>query len=231
MGVRGFVGYYTEETARGAKEYWLTVRLVDGWIAAYRVIYRGDGAHRRAHIGELRIVPALSGQHANFSPSVRYDFYERIAKAHGRTIPPFAFEAVRPILTPRFFADALAVLGKFRQDDKDDPWEDPLWPPPLGAARVEPVAPTRRAPGRPPRDPLFYAKLAVAYDQVEHFSRREPGASTRATLARRYKVPVTTIAKWIRTARQHKFLTPVRRGQRGGQAMPTAHELIARSHK
>jgi hypothetical protein len=72
---------------------------------------------------------------------------------------------------------------------------------------------------------LDVAKFALRYDYVENHRQREAGASTRKTLAEKYDVPVTTIGKWIRIARQHGLLTPVTRGQRGGMATALAREF------
>jgi hypothetical protein len=79
------------------------------------------------------------------------------------------------------------------------------------------------------RTDAFYAKVAVEYDAIENNDRRDLRDSTRATLAHRHKVPVTTIGKWIRVARARGFLTSVSsRGLRGGTATRAAHDLLAK---
>lgn len=222
----------------GATQYWLTYPLDRGWVAAYRLTYHGDGPQRRARIRELRIVPGLPGARGKptaFLPGANYPFLESGTGPRGRTFPaltprgPFSFDAVRRAITSKTFRHVLAAVASFTADD-DGPDDDfPDWAPPT--ARLE--APKRRGPGRPvERFPLHYAKFALRYHRAEHSTRREPSVSTRAILADQYRVPVTTIGKWIRIARQQGFLSPaIARGSRGGIATPAARALVTRSHK
>jgi hypothetical protein len=83
----------------------------------------------------------------------------------------------------------------------------------------------RRSPGRPGRPKKFYAKLALEYERIEHGTRRDLGKSTREVLARRHKVPITTIGKWLQQARQRGFITKGERGQRGGNATDLARVI------
>jgi hypothetical protein len=134
---------------------------------------------------------------------------------------------MRRRLTARRFADGLAAVGSLigRDEPDFDPREYGDPPARLKGSAV-------RRPGRPRvRPPAFYAKFALRYEYIENVSRREPGDSTRELLARQYKVPLTTIGKWIRVARQRGFLTKVVRGQRGGQATRRAHDVNAREEK
>lgn len=197
-----------------APEYWLTLALGGGWVAAYRVTYHGEGARRRVRIEELRVVPGRTGRDADFHPGMR---------SATRPDTRFSFDAVRRRITARYFADAFAAI-QIPEDDDPAEWGAP---PPATTGH-----PTRRGAGRPPRPRIFYAKFAVRYHYVEHDMRRNPGQSTRDLLAAEYKVPITTIAKWIRTARHHGLLTPVVRGQRGGMKTRLAEELSAtKGHK
>ena len=82
-----------------------------------------------------------------------------------------------------------------------------------------------KVPGRPGRPKADYAKFALRYHAIEHDSRREPGQSTRKILSREWKVPVSTVAKRLRTARKLGFLTEVVRGQRGSMATRLAREV------
>lgn len=220
MDTRG-IGYLVVESKAG-NEYWLKLPIGERWTAAYRLTFEGEGVRRRARIIELRVVPGRAG---DFYPNRNYESWESRERASGRAATPFSFDAIRRGVTARLFADALAVVGTLiPHDDEPDDWGTP-------AFQLESASSKHRAAGRPGRPLTFYAKFAVRYSDVEHGTRRERGASTRAILARQYKVPVTTIGKWIRTARQHGFLTPVVRGQRGGMATNVARELSARGEK
>ena len=207
----------------GAEDYWLMVPLDNKWTAAYRLAYHGQGAHRRTRICELRIVRCRPGE---FDPRIDFEIWgiHPLSAGPPRPVfPPFSFEAVRRGITARLFTDALAAVpAMLPPDDPPDDWGNP-------PSRLER---TRTRRGRPIRyPPVFYAEFAVRYHDVEHDERREPGASTRAILAKRYKVPLTTIGKWIRIARQRGFLTRVVRGQRGGMATHAARELMKRGPK
>jgi len=212
--------------------YWLTHPLGQGWVAAYRLSYHGDGSLRRARIRELRVVPGLPGPRGkptDFYPSANYSFLESRVWPSGLTrapIGPFSFDALRRMITPKMFRHVLAAAGSLIPDDEPpEEWGNP-------ASQLE-ASPPRRAAGRPPRyPPVHYAKFALQYSKVENNHRKERGKSTRDILARRYKVPVSTIGKWIYVARQQGFISnEVRRGGRGGVAMPAADKLVERSQK
>jgi hypothetical protein len=206
-------------TGPDGHDYWLMVPLDNKWTAAYRLAYHGDGAHRRARICELRIVRCRPG---DFHPRIDFEKWglHPLSKVPRPVFPPFSFEAVRHGITARLFADALAAVpALIPPDDAPEEWGGP-------ASRLESTRPRR---GRPVSySPEFYAEFAVRYHNVEHDERRERSASTRALLAKRYKVPLTTIGKWIRIARQRGFLTRVVRGQRGGMATHAARALTKR---
>jgi hypothetical protein len=65
------------------------------------------------------------------------------------------------------------------------------------------------------------------YHELEHQTARAPGRSTRAVLAaeRRPPVPISTIGKWLTTARRQGLLTERKRGQRGSEATEAAKRL------
>jgi hypothetical protein len=211
----GKMGFVIEGAGERARP-WLLVPLNAGWIAAYRLTYRGAGARRRARIAELRIVPG----HGAFDSSRDYALSDPAVAEPGYTPTPFSFDMLRRGLTARGFDDALAAAAA-------PGMSDPFWvefgvPPPF---RESPPKP--RGPGRPPKSPAFYAAFAIAYNDIENIRRREARTSTRDILARRYKVPVTTIGKWILRARQLGFLGVKKRvrGQRGGFATPAAYAV------
>jgi hypothetical protein len=195
---------------------WLTMTIDTIWMAVYRVEFQGEGPRRRARILELRIVPC-----AAFGFDPRHDF-DDMRKRNRLPIASFSFEAVRRKVTKRLFHDALVVAAQIPLEPDvegfDGPWANP-------ATELEPPPRARRGPGRPPvRDLAFYAKFTVQYERVEHSDRRDK-TSTREILAAKHHVPVTTIGKWIRVARQKGLLTPVVRGQRGGFATERAYQL------
>ena len=197
---------------------WLQIEVAPGWTAAYRVTFQGDGPRRRTRIHELRIVPTSTALGRSFQPQFNYAAWESSRQA------PFSFEAIRRRLTMRAVSDALtAVRTEVADLDTDDAWWIDFMTP---SAAVETP---RRGPGRPRRPLEFYAEFAQRYHQVENLRRREAGDSTREVLAKEYKVPVTTIGKWIRVARQQKLLTPVVRGQRGGVATPRAAQVLTKA--
>jgi len=201
--------YLAYVDAAGEVTYWLAQRLTDAWTIAYRLTYTGTGVRRRARIHEARIVAC--GVEA-FTPD----------QWHSATTP-FSFDRARRGMTARRFADALAaVVGELPHNDAvDEQWAEMLGHP---AASVE-KPPRAPAIGRPGRPRSFYAEVAMRYHHVEHVARREPGASTRGTLARHYKVNVTAIGKWLQTARRYGLLTPVVPGQRGSMATNLAKQL------
>jgi hypothetical protein len=216
----GKMGFLIEGAGKRARP-WLLVPLNVGWIAAYRLTYHGDGARRRARIAELRIVPG----HGAFDSSRDYSLSDSAVAQPGYKPTPFSFDMLRRGLTARGFDDALAAAAA-------PGISDPFWiefgvPPP---SRESP--PTPRGPGRPPQSPAHYATFAIEYDRIENIERREARDSTRDILRDKYKVPVTTIGKWILRARQLGFLTVKKRvrGQRGGWATPAAYAL-AEHHK
>jgi transposase-like protein len=49
--------------------------------------------------------------------------------------------------------------------------------------------------------------------------------STKALLARKYGVPISTITSWLRTARAYGFLEATSVGKRGGPATELAREV------
>jgi hypothetical protein len=200
-------------------DYWLSIALGDGWSVGYRLEYHGSGAERRARILEARIVPC--GRPGEFFPKRDAKVMAAMATRRGETIGPFSFAAIRRGVTARHFADSLAAVAlRVTQGPAAHPvWGDP-------ASRVEQP---RRGAGRPGRPRTHYAEFAVRYEAVECDPDRVR-TSTRNILARQYKKPVSTIAKWIRTARQLGFLTPVTRGQRGGRATPIAYTLSEPKH-
>ena len=223
MDIRG-LGYLVLDERRGGKapQYWLTVRLKPGWMAAYRITYHGDGSQRRARIRELRVVP-VPGLGAEFLPSYPYERLEAKLETAGKAMAPFSFESIRRYLTARRFADALAAVGSLIPDEETpDEWGSP-------ATQLEKHQ--RQSVGRPALPLSFYAAFAMRYHSVEHAPRREPGTSTRAELARKYDVPVSTIGKWIRTARLKKLLTPAIPGRRGGMATDLAKQFSKKGTK
>jgi hypothetical protein len=178
---------------------------VKDWIVAYRVVFRERGTRRRARIVELRISAS--------------EFLPRPVNDPRAT---FSFDAVRRGVTERQFQAALAATVDALTSD---PFLEQV------AKTIKPVRQLRnsaegRGAGRPGRPRSFYAKFAIRYHDVEHDERREPGTSTHAILATEYSKPPTTIAKWIRIARQQGFLTPAHRGQRGGMRTEAALALI-----
>lgn len=216
----GKVGYVV-----WGKQSWLYHSLGEGWTAAYRMTYQGQEPNRRARIVELRIVPAGPAgipRHGvgAFNPD------KRDVLPWALTAPLFSFDAIRRGITARHFRDALTSMTTLVvQEDPEEERDGPV-------SRLQTPTGVRRGGGRPPtHSRAFYATLAVDYDDVEHSSRKEPGASTRAILAKRRRVPVTTIGKWILTARRLGFLTAVARGQRGGRATPTAYNLSTQGQK
>lgn len=71
----------------------------------------------------------------------------------------------------------------------------------------------------------FYLKFAEAYDRVEW--HREGRESTRAILAKRYRVTDAVIGKWIAAARRAGYLTRAdAKGSRGGELTRRAKALI-----
>jgi hypothetical protein len=191
-------------TAAGQVQVWLTEPLIKDWVVAYRVVFRGRGARRRAHIVELRVT-------------------SRTFLADEATDPraPFSFEAVRRGVTERQFRTALAAtVEELTTDPFLRPVADTLGPAPHLQNGVE-----GRGAGRPGRTRTFYAKFACRLHDIEQDMRREPGASTHAQLVAEYGKPRTTIAKWVRIAREQGFLTPARKGERGGKATAPARAL------
>ena len=211
----GFIGYFVlDATASKPREDWVWYSLADGWTVAYRVSYTGEGARRRARVHEVRIVP--EADHFN-GPKQNYVVYEQMLADRGRRIPPFSFEAVRRRVTPKMLSHVLHAYATTPGLAGTD----------APGFRAAKLAKPRRG-GRPTRPLRFYARFAVAYERVENNDRREPGTSTRAILARRYDVPPTTVAKWIKVARERGLLTRVRRGERGGMATEHARQLLTR---
>jgi hypothetical protein len=189
-----------------------------GWAVAIRVTYAGEGAKRRARVHEVRVVPGEPGE---FDPQRDYAMWEQRVGASRRR--PFSFEMLRRRVTLRHLADALRAFVKTPADAADDDLADEV----QSTDRIETV----RRGGRPARPLRFYAKVALAYERIERNERREPQASTRAILAKRYKVNLTTIARWIHVARKRGLLTPVTRGSRGGMATEKARYLVEQGDK
>jgi hypothetical protein len=211
----GKIAYYVEEDATG-EQPWVLIGLDIGWAAAYRVRDQGDASDGRLQILELRIVPSPFGRDARRA----FDSRRRTPVA---PLTPFSFDTVRRI-TARSFDDAVAALVTMPAIEGEAPGE---WRP--RAEREQTRA--RRGPGRPSRPRTFYAEFAVRYDDIENNDNRERQVSTREILRRKYKVPLTTIGKWIRVARECGFLTAVTRGQRGGRATPAARALVQKGHR
>ena len=208
-------GYVVMEPDTPDAQHWLGVALGDGWTVVYRLAYEGQGAKRRARILEARIIPCPL---ADFVPHRDITLAADVAKRReGWTSGPFSFAAVHRRVTARHFADSLAAIASRLTAAAHPAWGFP-------ASHVEQP---RRGAGRPARPPTFYAAFAVRYAAVESDLRRVR-TSTRNILARQYKKPVSTIGKWIWTARQLGFLTPVTRGKRGGLATPIAYTLSER---
>src|SRR4029453_6387166 len=145
------IGWQTD----GKPRQWLTLSFSTGWTAAYRVLFDGDGPARRARIVELRIVPV--------HPT---EFWERGNSAHaiararaiGRAVAPFSFDAIRREITARRFTDALAAMASEINEESEadqDHWGHPVArldrgpPPPRGAA--DPTLGENRAPAPAPR--------------------------------------------------------------------------------
>ena len=193
------------------EQHWISMPLDASWMAFYRVQPTVVGEKRRTRIAELRIVPTDSP--ARFGLEWNYEYYARLAKKAGRTITLFPFDAVRRFVAPRHFDDALAATAPLTLAGQMPPERD--------------KSRGRRGAGRPGRPLTFYAQFAVEFDTVENDKRREAGFSTRTALARKYKVPDSTIGKWIYVCRQRGLLTArVRgRGKRGGRATEAARDL------
>lgn len=208
----GSIAYAVFTPEHGPDDQWLVMSLGEEWTAAFHLATR-DGATAEAVITELRIVPCRP---TLFTPE--FNRRNSLVRSGRLAVGTFPFEAMRRGVTARRVVDALIALAP-RGDDE-------LTPPARLAASA-----ARRSAGRPGRPRKFYATFAVRYEAIEDDERREPGASTRAALARQCKVPVTTIAKWIRTARQLGFLTAVAPGQRGGRATTLAKAFSTRGRK
>jgi hypothetical protein len=197
-------------TESGEIQLWVKMPLLKGWIAAYWVVFQGLGSARRARIAELRVT----------SPS----FLDPLRKGPV-TVPRanLSFDAVRRHITEREFQAALTATVDWLTGE---PFMRQV------AQVIRPVKPMRRisegrGAGRPGRPRSFYAKFANRYHEIENDQRREPGASTHATLAKEYDVAKTTIAKWIRIARQQELITKARRrGERGGMSTAAARALL-----
>jgi len=209
------VGHVVFDEGHLTEQHWITVQIGGGWMVAFRVTSVDVEGQRRARIVELRLVPTDSP--ARFGLDWSYEYYKRLAKRNGRTIGPFPFDAIRRIITARHLDDALAAAAS--RGLRDDL-------PSRGETRRR-----RSGGGRPGRPLAFYARLAIEFDRLENHPRRERGLSTRAVLANRHDVPVSTIGKWIRICRRKKLLTSVIQGRRGGRATDLAKELYSGGKK
>ena len=170
-------------------QLWLEIPINDAWIAAFRVEWSGPpkSARRRARILELRVTPS--------------------ERETTRPPKPFAFAALRRIVTERGFNAALAAtVDNIAAQGKAAIFREPA----SGLDR-------RRGAGRPRKPDHFYARIAVRYSRIENDPDRDGAASTVARLADKHHVPITTVGKWLTTARKLGFLTPTARGQRGGR--------------
>jgi hypothetical protein len=207
-----------------APEHWLEIPIGKGWIAAYRLQHTGRGSRRRTtQILEVRVFPDEHGDRraGEWSAAV-------LGTPARKPRMAFSFERVRRGITERSFNAALAATGENASRQ--------------GASHVFGTPGTRhggsrregRGAGRPRlRDNAFYAKLAVRYDAIEHSDRREPGESTRRTLAKTYQqqlghtVTENNIGKWLQQAYALGFLTPSLQGSRRRRATKAARDLLA----
>jgi hypothetical protein len=207
------------------EDHWLEVPIGEGWIAAYRLQHTGRGSRRRTQILEVRVFPDERGDRraGEWSAAVLGTPSRKLRTA-------FSFERVRRGITERSFNAALAATGENASHQ--------------GASHVFGTPGTRhagsrhegRGAGRPRlRDDAFYAKLAVRYDALEHSDRREPGESTRRTLAKTYQqqightVTENDIGKWLQQACALGFLTASLQGSRRRRATDAARELVSTS--
>lgn len=81
----------------------------------------------------------------------------------------------------------------------------------------------RRRPGRAGRGELFYARLAVAYEEVVSAGT----ARARVELAQRLKVTPERVRDLLHEARRQKLLTPGHHGVAEGKATDRAQAIIA----
>lgn len=196
-----------------ARDVWLEVPLVKGWLAAYRFTVDARG---RARVAEVRVFPSESAFRSRPPGEWSAEWLGVRASVPSGGLTSAVLKKVRTKIPLRHLGEILT----FMRERLGEAFVKRGWPALMGFPMpAVKAASSRGRRGRKPLPDEFLAQIASEY-------ATDKSASPIQQLAARHGVPVARARSWVYTARERDFLLGREWGKPVGVLSPKAEFFL-----